>query len=172
MSTTDTLPPETPAEAKSGGGVVLTKKLAAAKKLTSELRKQLATLTRDASADEARNNLRIAKRKAKFRVGDIIEYTESHHPIVVTEIVAYYGKAYPAYHGYEVANGRLTMNKRGTEGWGTQEESSRIGYSWKKVGHARDLRRATPNDRSQRRSEPPLASANKTTGNGSLRSLD
>ena len=122
-----------------------TKKLAAAKKLTSELRKQLATLTRDASADEARNNLRIAKRKAKFRVGDIIEYTESHHPIVVTEIVAYNGEAYPAYHGYEVANGRLTMNKRGTEGWGTQEESSRIGYSWKKVGHARDLRRATPN---------------------------
>lgn len=31
---------------------------------------------------------------------------------------------------------------------------------------------ATPNDRSQRRSEPSLASEHKTTGNGSLRSLD
>lgn len=88
---------------------------------------------------EKKRLLSDAKIKAKFKIGDIIEYGNSKsHQILVTYI-ACYNCGNPWYGGIEVLNGKLTRNLRRTEGWGHQHEiiddnGNKYPSTWKKVG--------------------------------------
>ncbi len=113
----------------------------------SKLKAAKLALNRARSRDRD-NVLRTAKKKAKFRIGDIIRYNPEKPPILVTHIECY-SNGEPTYRGLEVCSGVLTRNMRSSYGHGTQNpyfnglKERCPEQDWVKVGDCRSLRQKT-----------------------------
>ena len=84
-----------------------------------QIRKQQKKLRDSVSGGHKRAAMTIARKRAKFRVGDVIRYSPRHSPILVTSLGCY-ESGEPYYNGLEVQNHTLTRNQRTTKGFGTQ----------------------------------------------------
>jgi hypothetical protein len=124
-------------------------KLEAARAKAKEARRQYDKLI----SAEKRGRLARAKKKAKFRIGDIIRYRPDIAPILVIAIECY-DSGEPTYRGLQVCGGKLTRNIRSTQGWGTQApyvggDGKRYPENdWQKVGDCTELR-------ANRHNQPP-----------------
>lgn len=116
------------------------KKLAEARASLKKLNAEKKRLIRLATT----GRLAAAKKKAKYKIGDILEYAHENPPILVTGIGCY-EDGDPWYEGLQILNGKLTRNRRRTEGWGkqsatTDRDGRAFQSTWRKVGDCSMLR--------------------------------